>query len=250
MGSFSRTYLAVEPFSLKAATGLWSEKPPGGTAVWPGCRSLPVSMGGSPGVPDAPTPAALTRPTISVCSASPPSPAPGVSKIVTVDVKGTSPLWLKVKDLAEGMTYRFRIRAKTFTYGPEIEANVTTGPGEGRRASGRCGSCRPPCTALSAHPPGRRGIQSQAGAWRHGDERGVAPGRTYGLGGLQTRAETQERERTGWAWGEGRGVGAGVRKGARAEEGLLRHRMLLRMPVSSGVPAISAESWAPGNQNL
>lgn len=58
--------------------------------------------------------------------------APGVSKIVTVDVKGNGPLWLKVKDLAEGMTYRFRIRAKTFTYGPEVEANVTTGPGEGR----------------------------------------------------------------------------------------------------------------------
>nr|XP_045038349.2 protein sidekick-2 isoform X2 [Desmodus rotundus] len=59
------------------------------------------------------------------------TPVDGVSKIVTVDVKGNSPLWLKVKDLAEGMTYRFRIRAKTFTYGPEIEANVTTGPGEG-----------------------------------------------------------------------------------------------------------------------
>ncbi|NXG29312.1 SDK2 protein, partial [Dromaius novaehollandiae] len=55
----------------------------------------------------------------------------GVSKIVTVDVKGSSPLWMKVKDLAEGVTYRFRIRAKTFAYGPEIEANVTTGPGEG-----------------------------------------------------------------------------------------------------------------------
>ena len=64
----------------------------------------------------------------------------GVSKIVTVDVKGSSPLWLKVKDLAEGMTYRFRIRAKTFTYGPEIEANVTTGPGEGRGALGGCGA--------------------------------------------------------------------------------------------------------------
>ncbi|XP_012588441.1 PREDICTED: protein sidekick-2 [Condylura cristata] len=59
------------------------------------------------------------------------TPVDGVSKIVTVDVKGSSPLWLKVKDLAEGVTYRFRIRAKTFTYGPEIEANVTTGPGEG-----------------------------------------------------------------------------------------------------------------------
>lgn len=52
---------------------------------------------------------------------------------MTVDVKGNSPLWLKVKDLAEGVTYRFRIKAKTFTYGPEVEANITTGPGEGRR---------------------------------------------------------------------------------------------------------------------
>ncbi|XP_043941066.1 protein sidekick-2 [Protopterus annectens] len=59
------------------------------------------------------------------------SPVDGVSKIVTVDVKGNSPLWLKVKDLAEGVTYRFRIRARTFTYGPQIEANITTGPGEG-----------------------------------------------------------------------------------------------------------------------
>ncbi|XP_019398340.1 PREDICTED: protein sidekick-2 [Crocodylus porosus] len=58
-------------------------------------------------------------------------PVDGVSKIVTVDVKGSSPLWMKVKDLAEGVTYRFRIRAKTFAYGPEIEANITTGPGEG-----------------------------------------------------------------------------------------------------------------------
>uniref|UniRef100_A0A8D0HE11 Sidekick cell adhesion molecule 2 n=1 Tax=Sphenodon punctatus TaxID=8508 RepID=A0A8D0HE11_SPHPU len=58
-------------------------------------------------------------------------PVDGVSKIVTVDVKGNSPLWMKVKDLVEGVTYRFRIRAKTFTYGPEVEANITTGPGEG-----------------------------------------------------------------------------------------------------------------------
>lgn len=59
-----------------------------------------------------------------------PSP-PGVSKIVTVDVKGNAPLWLKIKDLADGVTYNYRIRAKTFTYGPEVEANITTGPGEG-----------------------------------------------------------------------------------------------------------------------
>uniref|UniRef100_A0A1A8HEA8 Sidekick cell adhesion molecule 2 n=1 Tax=Nothobranchius korthausae TaxID=1143690 RepID=A0A1A8HEA8_9TELE len=54
-----------------------------------------------------------------------------VSKIVTVDVKGSAPLWMKIKDLADGVTYSFRIRAKTLTYGPEIEANITTGPGEG-----------------------------------------------------------------------------------------------------------------------
>ncbi|XP_067344021.1 protein sidekick-2 isoform X2 [Channa argus] len=59
-----------------------------------------------------------------------PSP-PGVSKTVTVDVKGSGPFWLKLKDLADGITYNFRIRAKTFIYGPEVEANITTGPGEG-----------------------------------------------------------------------------------------------------------------------
>lgn len=59
-----------------------------------------------------------------------PSP-PGVSKTVTVDVRGSGPLWLKLRDLADGVTYNFRIRAKTFIYGPEVEANITTGPGEG-----------------------------------------------------------------------------------------------------------------------
>lgn len=38
---------------------------------------------------------------------------------------------MKIKDLADGVTYTFRIRAKTLTYGPEVEANITTGPGEG-----------------------------------------------------------------------------------------------------------------------
>uniref|UniRef100_A0A671WZC6 Sidekick cell adhesion molecule 2 n=1 Tax=Sparus aurata TaxID=8175 RepID=A0A671WZC6_SPAAU len=59
------------------------------------------------------------------------TPVDGVSKTVTVDVKGSGPLWLKLKDLAEGITYNFRIRAKTFIYGPEVEANITTGPGDG-----------------------------------------------------------------------------------------------------------------------
>lgn len=39
---------------------------------------------------------------------------------------------MKIKDLADGITYNFRIRAKTLTYGPEVEANITTGPGEGQ----------------------------------------------------------------------------------------------------------------------
>lgn len=39
---------------------------------------------------------------------------------------------MKIKDLADGVTYNFRIRAKTLTYGPEVEANITTGPGEGQ----------------------------------------------------------------------------------------------------------------------
>ncbi|XP_069786249.1 protein sidekick-2 isoform X2 [Narcine bancroftii] len=59
------------------------------------------------------------------------TPVDGVSKIVTVDVKGNSPRWMKIKDLSDGVTYAYRIKAKTFTYGPDIEANITTGPGEG-----------------------------------------------------------------------------------------------------------------------
>ncbi|XP_040186925.1 protein sidekick-2 isoform X1 [Rana temporaria] len=59
------------------------------------------------------------------------TPVDGISKIVTVDVKGNTPLWMKLKDLTEGVTYRFRIRAKTFIYGPDLEANVTTGPADG-----------------------------------------------------------------------------------------------------------------------
>ncbi|XP_053197128.1 protein sidekick-2 [Scomber japonicus] len=59
------------------------------------------------------------------------TPVDGVSKTVMVDVKGSGPLWLKLKDLVDGITYNFRIRAKTFIYGPEVEANITTGPGEG-----------------------------------------------------------------------------------------------------------------------
>lgn len=123
--SSSQTSPTEEPFLPRTACRTACL---GNTAAWPDLRA-PHSH--------------HLRPWSPTCCAS----FPGVSKIVTVDVKGSSPLWLKVKDLAEGMTYRFRIRAKTFTYGPEIEANVTTGPGEGRGAQdGQGGRCRPHTT--------------------------------------------------------------------------------------------------------
>ncbi|XP_051926661.1 protein sidekick-2 isoform X2 [Hippocampus zosterae] len=76
------------------------------------------------------TPIDESSATCADCLHSPSSP-PGVSRTVMMDVKGSGPLWLKLKDLADGATYNFRIRARTFVYGPEVEANITTGPGEG-----------------------------------------------------------------------------------------------------------------------
>uniref|UniRef100_F6PJU3 Sidekick cell adhesion molecule 1 n=1 Tax=Equus caballus TaxID=9796 RepID=F6PJU3_HORSE len=59
------------------------------------------------------------------------APVQGVSKVVTVDVKGNRQRWLKVRDLTKGVTYFFRVQARTITYGPELQANVTAGPAEG-----------------------------------------------------------------------------------------------------------------------
>uniref|UniRef100_A0A8B9YIP7 Sidekick cell adhesion molecule 1 n=1 Tax=Bos mutus grunniens TaxID=30521 RepID=A0A8B9YIP7_BOSMU len=59
------------------------------------------------------------------------APVQGVSKVVTVDVKGNWPRWLKVRDLTKGVTYFFRVQARTIAYGPELQANVTAGPAEG-----------------------------------------------------------------------------------------------------------------------
>lgn len=91
--------------------------------------------------------------------------APGVSKMVTVDVKGSAPLWMKIKDLADGVTYNFRIRAKTLTYGPEVEANITTGPGEGKspfRGLGG-GAFRLPDTSSAHCSPSERSARSSRG---------------------------------------------------------------------------------------
>uniref|UniRef100_A0A8B9QG99 Sidekick cell adhesion molecule 1 n=1 Tax=Apteryx owenii TaxID=8824 RepID=A0A8B9QG99_APTOW len=63
------------------------------------------------------------------------APVQGVSKVVTVDIKGNWQRWLKVRDLTKGMTYLFRVQARTIAYGPELQANVTAGPAEGSPGS-------------------------------------------------------------------------------------------------------------------
>ncbi|EGV95786.1 Protein sidekick-1 [Cricetulus griseus] len=65
------------------------------------------------------------------------APVQGVSKVVTVDVKGNWQRWLKVRDLTKGVTYFFRVQARTIAYGPELQANVTAGPAEGSPGSPR-----------------------------------------------------------------------------------------------------------------
>ncbi|XP_073071061.1 protein sidekick-1 isoform X2 [Manis javanica] len=65
------------------------------------------------------------------------APVQGVSKVVTVEVKGDWPRWLKVRDLTKGVTYFFRVQARTIAYGPELQANVTAGPPEGSPGSPR-----------------------------------------------------------------------------------------------------------------
>nr|XP_053782234.1 protein sidekick-1 isoform X3 [Desmodus rotundus] len=65
------------------------------------------------------------------------APVQGVSKVVTVDVAGSGPRWLKVRDLTKGVTYFFRVQARTIAYGPELQANVTAGPAEGSPGSPR-----------------------------------------------------------------------------------------------------------------
>ncbi|KAK2502299.1 hypothetical protein MC885_005683, partial [Smutsia gigantea] len=65
------------------------------------------------------------------------APVQGVSKVVTVEVKGDWPRWLKVRDLTKGVTYFFRVQARTIAYGPELQANVTAGPAEGSPGSPR-----------------------------------------------------------------------------------------------------------------
>ncbi|XP_017262335.1 protein sidekick-1 isoform X1 [Kryptolebias marmoratus] len=65
----------------------------------------------------------------------PTAPVQGVSKVVTVDVKGGWQRWLKVRDLIKGATYTFSVQALTVSYGPPIQANITAQPVKGTPGS-------------------------------------------------------------------------------------------------------------------
>ncbi|XP_078723352.1 LOW QUALITY PROTEIN: protein sidekick-2-like [Lampetra fluviatilis] len=88
-------------------------------------------------------------------------PVHGVSKIVSVEVRADAPRWLRVKDLAPALPFQFRVRARTFAFGPELEANVSTAPAHG--APGPPGS---PVVYQYGHE-----VHLQ---WSHGDP-GLAP---------------------------------------------------------------------------
>lgn len=49
-----------------------------------------------------------------------------------MEVRGNWQRWLKVRDLSHGVTYTFRVQARTVSYGPELETNVTAGPMDGK----------------------------------------------------------------------------------------------------------------------
>nr|XP_043884140.1 protein sidekick-1-like [Solea senegalensis] len=65
----------------------------------------------------------------------PTAPVLGVSKVVTVDVKGSWQRWLKVRDLVKGATYTFSVQALTVSYGPPIKENLTAQPAQGSPGS-------------------------------------------------------------------------------------------------------------------
>nr|XP_023670687.1 protein sidekick-1 isoform X1 [Paramormyrops kingsleyae]XP_023670688.1 protein sidekick-1 isoform X1 [Paramormyrops kingsleyae] len=94
----------------------------------------------------------------------PSAPIHGVSKVVTVDIKGNWQRWLKVRDLTKGVTYGFRVQAKTISYGPELEANITAGPVEGSPSSPTKMSITKSSSSLTIHwSPGDKGAGSITG---------------------------------------------------------------------------------------
>uniref|UniRef100_A0A8D3BIJ3 Sidekick cell adhesion molecule 1a n=1 Tax=Scophthalmus maximus TaxID=52904 RepID=A0A8D3BIJ3_SCOMX len=81
----------------------------------------------------------------------PTAPVQGVSKVVTVDVKGSWQRWLKVRDLVKGATYTFSVQALTVSYGPPAQANVTAQPVQGTPGSPAGMSITKTSSALNIH---------------------------------------------------------------------------------------------------
>uniref|UniRef100_UPI003AADAB03 protein sidekick-1-like n=1 Tax=Centroberyx gerrardi TaxID=166262 RepID=UPI003AADAB03 len=81
----------------------------------------------------------------------PTAPVQGVSKVVTVDVKGSWQRWLKARDLTKGVTYTFSVQARTVSYGPPIHANMTARPMQGTPGSPMEMSITKSSSALTIH---------------------------------------------------------------------------------------------------
>ncbi|KAM9770293.1 protein sidekick-1-like isoform 2-T2 [Menidia menidia] len=81
----------------------------------------------------------------------PTAPVQGVSKVVTVDVKGSWQRWLKVRDLFKGATYTFSVQALTVSHGPPIQANITATPVKGSPGSPMEMSITKTSSALTVH---------------------------------------------------------------------------------------------------
>ncbi|XP_075890891.1 protein sidekick-1-like isoform X2 [Nelusetta ayraudi] len=79
------------------------------------------------------------------------APVQGVSKVVTVDVRGSWQRWLRVRDLIRGATYTFSIQALTVGYGPPIQANLTAQPVKGSPGSPMDMSITKTSSALTIH---------------------------------------------------------------------------------------------------
>uniref|UniRef100_A0A671U5A3 Sidekick cell adhesion molecule 1 n=1 Tax=Sparus aurata TaxID=8175 RepID=A0A671U5A3_SPAAU len=75
----------------------------------------------------------------------------GVSKVVTVDVRGSWQRWLKARDLIKGVTYTFSVQALTVSYGPAIQANMTAQPVQGAPGSPMEMSITKTTSALTIH---------------------------------------------------------------------------------------------------
>ncbi|XP_031666945.1 protein sidekick-1 [Oncorhynchus kisutch] len=81
----------------------------------------------------------------------PTQPVQGVSRVVTVEVKGSWQRWLKVRDLTKGVTYRFSVQARTVSYGPAAHCNVTSQPLQGTPGSPMEMSVTKSSSALTIH---------------------------------------------------------------------------------------------------